>query len=425
MASQLHPRPRPASLPSLSSLLTPTLALLSAATPFVHAAPALTDDSQCGCYLANDTEHTYFTEHRFFDFRSLSQYVNEPEVIGDFDSSAGAPVTSDYFKTPEWTDFWLMGTWNNTADSARPDASVDMVNSPNNIYISPNTDSKEEADHPSDTYLSLRTQRLSNFQTAAEIESSSSHFQYLSLRMLARTVGSPGAITAMFTYRGGSSLAQVQESDLEIRTSDPRNLLHYTNQPAYTDAGVVIPDATRNATMPGGRDWSSWAVHRLDWTPGLSTWYVDDEEVASIAFQAPTDESNIILNAWSDGGGWTGDMTVFDAAFLQVQWLEVVFNNSETVARSQYKKRNFLHRRYAANNDTVGGGNGTANGTVAGCVAVCSVDRSPEVGKPVMLWNNAGVPVRMRATTNGGKLLGWVPVGLAVGMVLFSTGFLV
>ncbi|KAK4146948.1 glycoside hydrolase [Dichotomopilus funicola] len=425
MASQLHPRPRPASLPSLSlsSLLTPAIALLWAATPFAHAAPALTDDSQCGCYLTNDTDHTYFTEHRFFDFRKLSEYAHVTDVIGDFDSSSSAPVTSDYFKTPEWTDFWLMGTWNNTGGASRPGSSVDMVNSPNNIYISPNDDEDEDSDF--DTYLTLRTQRLSSFQTSAEIESASSHFKYLSLRMLARTIGSPGAITAMFTYRGATSLAQVQESDLEIRTSDPRNLLHYTNQPAYTDAGAVIPDATRNATMPDGRDWSSWAVHRLDWTPGLTTWYVDDEEVASIAFQAPRDESTVILNAWSDGGGWTGNMTVFDAAFLQVQWLEVVFNNSETVASSQYNKRNFLHRRYPATNDTGPGGNGTANGTVAGCVAVCSVDRSPELGKPVMLWNNAGVPVRMRATTNGGKLLGWVPVGLAVGMVLFSTGFFV
>jgi hypothetical protein len=373
----------------LPSSLSSLILLISATAPISAVDPALTDDSNCGCYLMNGNQ-TWFTSHRFFDFRSLSQYAGVPDVIDD--PSAIANPTSGYFTSEEWTSFWMLGSWNNSGPhGARSDATVLMVNSPNNIYI-------ESSSSSSSTFLTLRTQRLDEFQTAAEIESASTSFKYLSLRMRARTVGAAGAITAMFTYRGADSLADVQESDLEIRTSDPANLIHYTNQPAYTEGGDVVPDATRNATMPNGLKWSDWATHRMDWTPGSTVWYVDGTEVARIGFQVPRDESNVILNAWSDGGGWTGNMTRGEAAYLQVQWLEVVYNSTDGGEGEK--------RRVRRNGE-------------AGCQAVCSVDQTPQVGKPVMLWNNGAAKV------NGGlRAVGWVPTGVVLVMVLLSTGLL-
>ncbi|KAL2164614.1 hypothetical protein VTH06DRAFT_3831 [Thermothelomyces fergusii] len=361
---------------SLSSLVVIFFFLVSIIAPGIAAVkedpPALTNDSKCDCYLIKDDSRTYFTRHRFFDFRSLARYAGVPPVIPDAESSADANVTSGYFERDEWSSFWLLGSWNNS-NGVRADATVPMVNSPNNVYIEANTEpdpsssSSSSSSPPPQTYLTLRTQRLPDFQTAAEIESTSSAFKYLSLRMRARTVGAPGAITAVFTYRGSKTLAGVQESDLEIRTSDRRNLLHYTNQPAYTDDGEVVPEATRNATMPHGRDWTAWAVHRFDWTPGLTTWYVDGVELARIAFQAPRDESSIILNAWSDGGGWTGNMTLFDAAFLQVQWLELLYNRTT--------------EKDGAKQDE--------DGDEDGCEIVCSIDETPKLGTPVLLWNGS------------------------------------
>ncbi len=384
----MEPLNRILSLPvSLSSLVL----LISAAAPLAAAQANLTEDSSCGCYLTNGNQSTYYTNHRFFDFRSLPQYAGVPSVIRDSKSSPGADPTSGYFTSKEWTDFWMLGSWNNS-NGARADATVLMVNSPNNIYIEANT----EANPSSQTWLTLRTQRLreqgqqQDFQTAAEVESASAKFKHLSLRMRARTIGARGAITAMFTYRGADTLANVQESDLEIRTSDPRNLIHYTNQPAYTDGGDVVAQATQNATMPGGLDWTAWAVHRMDWTDGRTTWFVDDVLVAQIEFQAPRDESNVILNAWSDGGKWTGNMSLNDAAYLQVQWLELVYNSTEKTAKR-------------------------ADASPA-CGAVCSIDQTPQLGKPVMLWSTAKV--------NGAGKLGaaWVQGGVAVLIVLFTMG---
>ncbi|GAB1320638.1 Glycoside hydrolase family 16 protein [Madurella fahalii] len=371
---------------SLSSLVI----LISATAPLAAAAePSLTEDSNCGCFLTNGNESSYFANHRFFDFRSLSEYAGVPPTIRDADSSPGADKTSAFFERQEWTDFWMLSNWDNR-HNLREDASVLMVNSPNNVYIEANN----EPNPASQTWLTLRTQRLAEFQTAAEIESASAEYKHLSVRMRARTVGARGAITAMFTYRRGDTLADVQEADLEIRTADPRNLIHYTNQPAYTDAGDVVVHATRNVSIPGGRDWTEWATHRMDWTPGKTTWYIDDVLVAQIDFQAPRDESNIILNAWSDGGKWTGNMSVNDAAYLQVQWIEVVFNN--TAEEGQERTQGL-------------------------CGRVCSIDETPELGRPVMLWNNGP------AMNAAGRWAAWMPIGVVgvVGVVsLFLAGLL-
>lgn len=374
---------------SRSSTIPPLILLLSAYLRFAAAAPSLTDDSQCGCYLTNGTINEYFTSHKFFDFRSLDQYQGVPNPLSDPDASADAHVTSNFFATADWNSSWSVQSWNNSG-GARSDASVLRVNSPNNVYIEKNADPSPS----SNTYLTLRTQRMPDFQTAAELESNSTGYHFLSVRMLARTVGSAGAVTAMFTYRaaGSGSGSDVQEADLEVITRDPRDLVHYTNQPSVSASGDVVADATRNATLPDGLEWSDWAVHRLDWTPTQSTWYVDGAQTANISFQVPRDPAQVVLNSWSDGGQWTGNMSVGDAAYLQIQWLEMVYNSTNEGGQG---KKGFLGGRADA---------------ASGCKAVCSVDETSKTGTPVMLWSNGAE----RAWGTG--LARWIPFGLVLGM---------
>lgn len=40
----------------------------------------------------------------------------------------------------------------------------------------------------------------------------------------------------------------------------------------------------------------------MDWTPGVTTWYVDGQLASTIPFQAPRDPSQVMFNSWSDGG---------------------------------------------------------------------------------------------------------------------------
>ncbi|KAJ9152191.1 Concanavalin A-like lectin/glucanase [Coniochaeta hoffmannii] len=399
---------------SRPTIIPPLVLLLSANLPFTTAAPSLTDDSKCACYLTNGTASNFFTHHKFFDFRNLHQYQGMPDPLDDPDASAAASLTSDFFATADWNSSWTVQNWNNSG-GARSDASVLRVNSPNNVYIEKNGDPSPS----SETYLTLRTQRMGDFQTAAELESNSTGYHFLSVRMLARTTGSAGAVTALFTYRkadpssssaGGED--RVQEADLEVITRDPRDLVHYTNQPSVSaTSGDVVPDATRNVTLPGGLEWSDWAVHRLDWTPSQSTWYVDGVQTANISFQVPRDPAQLILNSWSDGGQWTGNMSVGDAAFLQIQWLDMVYNSTDEGGVTKQKKKGLLLK-------------GRADAGVGeGCKAVCSVDETSKTGTPVILWTSGAGSVPSPGQINAGpgsRLAGWMPLGMILGMVYMS-----
>lgn len=102
----------------------------------------------------------------------------------------------------------------------------------------------------------MRTSRQPTFQTSSEFQALSSTHHYLSLRTLARTTGSPGAVSAVFTYRDAKSPADISEADMEMLTRGPRNKVQYTNQPSYTtdggqgQGGDANLRATTNATLP-------------------------------------------------------------------------------------------------------------------------------------------------------------------------------
>ncbi|KAK4236555.1 hypothetical protein C8A03DRAFT_45454 [Achaetomium macrosporum] len=339
--------------PSIRSLLLVAASASLAAA--ARAAYPLTTDSNCHCYKTNATASHYFAHHQFFDFRSLWRYYKVPKPIDDFNASAQAEPPNSFFSHSDFANAWAIMNWDNTAllalnNSDINDATVRMVNSPNNIYIDQDW---------GQTHLTLRTVRHATFQSAAEIESTSQGYQFLSVRMHARTRGAPGAVTAMFTYRPPPSpqnQSLVQEADLEILTRDPPVYVQYTNQPAW-NATSDIPEATRNVTLPGCKRWSDWAVYRMDWTPGSSTWFVNGQLVSRITFQAPRDPAQVIFNAWSDGGSWSGNMTVGDEAYLQIRWIEMVYNSTDPGAQVK----------------------------LGGCANMCSIDETSKIGTPVLV----------------------------------------
>ncbi|KAI1812147.1 glycoside hydrolase family 16 protein [Poronia punctata] len=374
--------------PSIQPAFRPLLVIVVIALLQLVAGLKEVDDDTCDCYLTNSSSSNYYTTHKFFDFRDLAQYSGVPDPITDPYDSSDADVTSDYFRAHDWEDVWGIQQWNNSDGVESGDVPTLMVNSPNNIYI-------EEGD--ATTFLTMRTLRYRHFQSAAEFESISKAYHFLSVRMYARTIGDPGAVTAMFTYRDGgdpNQLSHVQESDLEIRTMDPVDKVQYTNQPSYSFKGNDIPAATRNATTPVKADWTQWSVHRMDWTPTATTWFIDGQDVASIAFQVPRDPSQVIFNAWSDGGEWSGRMHVGGAAYLQIQWIEIVYNQTgnEHTSTRHYSKR--------VNDDDDGDDDGI-------CKNICSIDDTKTIGKPVLLHGDASRTAAAAFLGAGGV---WLPL---------------
>ncbi|KAM5351255.1 hypothetical protein ACJ41O_003978 [Fusarium nematophilum] len=379
---------------------------LGASAAVIHSATASADD-ECSCYLTNGTNSAYYSRHMFFDFRDLGEHAGVPGLIKN--ASRTADVTSSYFNSEDWGNTWSIQDWSNRKSggvSLSGDAAVLMVNSPNNIYIEKNDDDDDDGDDDdasSGTFLTMRTARLPGFQTAAEFESVST-YNYLSIRMRARVTGSPGACMAMFTYLEGEQLADVQEADIEILTRDPRSRIQYTNQPSFTDDGDEVPKATRNASLPDGVGWDDWVVHRLDWTPERSVWYAAGHEVASIAFQTPEDPAQVLFNAWSDGGEWSGNMSLTGAAYMQIQWIEMVYNST-----SEGEDRRGL-------GGTSLGRDVVQRSTLArreddGCRVVCSIDEADEVGKAKVLWKSAAPRVTM-------DFLGACMTGLVMGIMI-------
>ncbi|ESZ90415.1 glycoside hydrolase family 16 protein [Sclerotinia borealis F-4128] len=347
---------------------------------------------ECSCFRTDSASSGYFTYHRFHDFRTVataSQTV--PELISNEGDSSSAVVTSDFFSGSAWNNDWSTQSWNNSDSMKESGSSVLMVNSPNNVYIETSTDN----DTSYDTYLTLRTARLENFQSVAEFDSNERNFKYLSARFLARVIGSEGACAGIFTYLNSNP---IQEADIEILTSGPRNVVQYTNQPSLNKAGDADPRATSNAsTADGGMNWSVWNTYRMDWMPKQTSWYINGESVANITYQVPKSPSGLILNMWSDGGEWTGNMSLFDEAFLQFQWIEIVYNTSGEYAGS---KRELETRKDK------------------GCQVVCGVDEGVNVtGTPVMLINNTNLGTL--GWKEGSGSMGWIPV-VVVGLVLFG-----
>ncbi|PMD29551.1 glycoside hydrolase family 16 protein [Hyaloscypha variabilis F] len=359
--------------------------------------------NECSCFLTNGSSSGYFSYHRFHDFRNVAgASATPPTVISNENNATEAFATSDFFLSDAWQNDWQIQNWNNSDSMSASGATVLMINSANNIYIEQSNNTAPDYT----SYLTFRTSRLPGFQSAAEVDSNEKNFQYLSARFLARVIGAPGACAGMFTYLPNDNPQLVQESDIEILTAGPRDMVQYTNQPSNDKNGNAQPQATVNGTNPGGRDWTLWNTYRLDWMPKMTSWYVNGESVANIAFQVPRDPSGLIMNMWSDGGVWTGNMSLYDEAYLQIQWIEVVYNTSGPFAgtskRDEHGAGGLLEKR---------------KGT-PGCMAVCSVDADVNVtGTPVLLYNNTGVALTWRGEGTG--WLAWIPLVLA-GSALFG-----
>jgi hypothetical protein len=356
--------------------------------------------NNCDCFRTTGATAAYFTNHQFLDYRNVpQQYVSQPPVTVDIADDRDGPSSSDFFTSSAWSQDWEVQTWNN-ADSlndSASDATTLMGYSRNNVYIGmichqssclhslTFLETNKEANTATATYLTLRTTKTETFQSAGEIDSVATNYQYLSATYYARVVGAPGACAGMFTWYcpglcRSPSATEVEEADVEILTKDPNNYVHFTNQPSESPEGFTYKEATRNASVP--ISWDEWNEYRYDWVPGLSAWYINGQSVANISFHAPERPAQLILNIWSNGGSWTGNMSVGNAAYLQIQWIEIGYNTSNEKSQKRYAASEQISR------SAVGVERSLDNrAKPAQCKRVCQIDSLISPGTPLL---NAG-----------------------------------
>ena len=174
--------------------------------------------------------------------------------------------------------------------------------------------------------MTLSTARTdAETQEASEVTFEEFKAVHASIRVFGRVRGAPGAVAGIFTY-----LNDTQESDIEILTRDTTNYVQYTNQPSSSGPPDWTPirGSTVNVTMPDSRRYTDWNVHRLDWTPGRSVFFVDDIQTNTTALHVPvaTPPSEIYINMWSANSTWSGNMDIGESAEFDIQWIELLFN---------------------------------------------------------------------------------------------------
>ncbi|KAJ5356618.1 Endo-1-3(4)-beta-glucanase [Penicillium concentricum] len=347
--------------------------------------PAKKRPRGCDCYTISGPDPGYFQHYKIWDFRAvdLNKHANlnlsEPIDYGDEDwddddegddqnPQNGSPGVHEsknpdprslvFYKTSFERD-WSSQNWERRGTPISP---ILMVNSKHNVFLTRD----HEQDDPHATYLVLRTTRFSEHTSTAEIETRLHNIYRCSLRVRFRLLpagsivsqpphpgewpprdpkrhstapwnnkttplhdGRPsdGACAGIFTYHD-----QTCESDIEILTRDPSHRVHYANQPDYDFAADRdIPGASTIADVPV--PWTTWSTHRLDWLSNMSRWYVNDQIQDAKSYRVPDLESMIVINLWSNGGLWTGDMRIGDSIYMGIEYIELGYNRSTDAFR--------------------------------------------------------------------------------------------
>jgi hypothetical protein len=356
-------------VPRLSVVLLPLAALLTpalAANAYTSSNSETPKDNNadCNCYVvqsgADSTTPSYFQYYRFFDFRNLPDGL--AQAPGQVNGSSGSEPTwqPSTFSSDAWNADWGVQKWSKNATEDFP---IPMTNSPANIYIGQQGDA---------SYLALRTSREEDFQSAAEMENLQKNVMHVSMRMSGRVVGAKGAVAGFFTFVDDDN-----ESDIEILTRDPVDTIRYTNQPAVGKDGNEVTAASKApSNLPS---WEDWQTHRIDWLPKNSYWFLNGKQVAANTYSVPRKQSYMVLNMWSDGGTWSGNMTVDDSAEFHVQWIEMTFNTSGPYDGGKGQEKRSLQERDSKK----------------GCETVCKIDGVKQIGTPEVVSVNKSAAAAM------------------------------
>ena len=306
------------------------------------ATAELTTTQDCTCFTTNSsTPYTsqLYTHYQFFDFRkfgrtSSSDYINQSAWVTPSQDLGTESPTDSYFSSSAFKNIWDIQTWTTTPKKADLAASTEkVVNSARNIYIS------RDEDAANNSHVTFRTISYETFQSTSEMQTKDT-YMYASVRARARVSGAAGAVAGIFLYHDDSN-----ESDIEILTSDKTSVFRATNNPDVDpETGNQIPGASTIDNVPGinGKGtggYTQFNDYRLDWFPTRSDWYINGKLIESKSYGVPKTECNFMINMWSNGGIWSGNMTEDKSAYLDLQWLEMVYNTTSDDAGKGCEKK--------------------------------------------------------------------------------------
>lgn len=119
-------------MPSFQTTVFHIFAILSALLSFMTAVSA---SSSCDCWKTADT-NLLFLNYVSTNFTGLdSEAWTSPKAPGMPGPYGTEGVTAPYFNTSAWYNSWSIESWSIPVDETTDGATVDYVNSQQNVYI--------------------------------------------------------------------------------------------------------------------------------------------------------------------------------------------------------------------------------------------------------------------------------------------------
>ncbi|KAF4966876.1 hypothetical protein FSARC_5489 [Fusarium sarcochroum] len=160
---------------------------------------------------------------------------------------------------------------------------------------------------------------------AAEVGTEIENIKYASVRTTAILADPAGVCNGMFFYKDDS-----QESDIEW-LSDPKSesnyggvrKLWYTNQDNNGDG-----EPSNQPFNPPANPTTTEHEYRIDWTKGLTQFYVDGVKQWQTKTDVPNVPGSWIWNNWSNGDiGWSAGPPKKNAVF-KIKKIEMYYNTA-------------------------------------------------------------------------------------------------
>ncbi|KAK6070881.1 hypothetical protein SCUP234_09970 [Seiridium cupressi] len=277
-----------------------------------------TSAKQCSSFSTNGSAASNFANYRFYDMRNIPNdtWDTLQNTTGSSNASAAA-FTNDM----SWRLDWAPRNGLRVPDANSGTISID--------YQSKNVAMRnvvDRSDNNVTTALGLATYREDqSSQQSSGIDFCKTDLMYISLRVRTRISGAKGACAGFFTYKNDTT-----EIDIEVLTRNDNTTLGLKTQPTVDDSGDEIKGSQFNMSFPFGLIREDWMTYRLDWVASHVVWYVEGVQMAGTTVNVPVDPSHLYINLWGNGGTWTGEMALGQSALLEIQWVELAYNLSNT-----------------------------------------------------------------------------------------------
>ncbi|KAF1815218.1 glycoside hydrolase family 16 protein [Eremomyces bilateralis CBS 781.70] len=187
--------------------------------------------------------------------------------------------------------------------------------------------------------LLVRSQLKGDAIPMAEIVGIRDDMLYGSFRVSMKINDIPGSCAAFFFYHNDT-----QEIDIEFLTrefNETSNLINLISQsPASADAGFDASGTPgfKTYNLPF-KPYEGFHEYRFDWSPGLITYYADNQKLYELTVDVPDSPGHLVLNHWSNGDPkWSGGPPTADST-MTVSYVKAYFNSSNPDAGSQFDKR--------------------------------------------------------------------------------------